>query len=164
MVDLTEEDVAELKLAHDDLTSATTVSASDYKKAARAKLAPRTPADAEGFMLLMLKHYTNLLHALFTATSPMYLQMYDIVKALKDYSRIARANFSHEVKTSILWIILLQSRYYAQEKMGGEDACLVEFTNMVNQIKSNPDNVDQSSTMKFHINSSTCMQARNAKS
>ena len=104
MVDLTEEDVAELKLAHDDLTSATTVSASDYKKAARAKLAPRTPADAEGFMLLMLKHYTNLLHALFTATSPMYLQMYDIVKALKDYSRIARANFSHEVKTSILWI------------------------------------------------------------
>ena len=87
MVDLTEEDVAELKLAHDDLTSATTVSASDYKKAARAKLAPRTPADTEGFML-MLKRYTNLLHALFTATSPMYIQMYGIVKALKDYSRI----------------------------------------------------------------------------
>jgi len=86
MMDLTEEDVAEMKLAHDDLTSTTTVSTSDYK-AARAMLAPRTPADTEGFML-MLKRYTNLLHALFTATSPMYIQMYGIVKALKDYSRI----------------------------------------------------------------------------
>lgn len=134
MIDLTEEDVAEMKLAHDDLTNATTVSASEYK-AARAKLAPRTPVDSDGFML-MLKRYTNLLHALFTAMSPMYIQMYGIVKALKGYSRHAKERFSHEAMTSILWIILLQSRIYAQGKMEGDDACLGEFVNMVNQIKA----------------------------
>ena len=62
--------------------------------------------------------------------------MYGIVRALRDYSPNARAKISHEVKSSILWIILLQSRRYAQGKMEGENACLGEFTNMVNLIKA----------------------------
>ena len=66
----------------------------------------------------------------------MYQQMYGIVRALSDYSPNARANISHEVKSSILWIILLQSRRYAQGKMEGDNACLGEFTNMVNLIKA----------------------------
>jgi len=45
--------------------------------------------------------------------------MYGIVRALCDYFPNARAKISHEVKSGILWIILLQSRRYAQEKMEG---------------------------------------------
>jgi len=134
MVDLTEEDVAEMTQDFEDLTNATAVSTADYK-AARSRLAAKTPSDAEGFML-MLKRYANLLHALFSSQSPMYKQMYGIVRALRDYSPNARAKISHEVKSSILWIILLQSRRYAQGKMVGENACLGEFTNMVNLIKA----------------------------
>ena len=105
-MDLTEEDVAEMTQDFEDLKKATAVSTADYK-AARSRLAAKTPGGAEGFMLV-LKRYTNLLHALFSSQSPMYQQMYGIVRALRDYSPKARLKISHEVKSSILWIILLQ--------------------------------------------------------
>jgi len=63
MVDLTEEDVAEMTQDFEDLKNATAVSTADYK-AARLRLVAKPPGDAEGFML-MLKRYANLLHALF---------------------------------------------------------------------------------------------------
>jgi len=134
MVDLTEEDVAEMTQDFKDLKNATAVSTADYE-AARSRLAAKTLRDAEGFML-MLKRYTNLLHALYSSQSPMYQQMYDIVRALCAYSPNARVKSSHEVKSSILWIILLQLRRYAQGKREGDNACLGEFTNMVNLIKA----------------------------
>ena len=134
MVDLTEEDVAEMTQDYEDLQKASVVSTADYK-AARAKLKARTPPDAEGFML-MLKRFTNLLHALFSSQFPMYVQMYGIVQALRDYSPNARSKLSHEVKTCILWIILLQARRFSQGKMSGNNSCLGEFTNMVNLIKA----------------------------
>jgi len=62
--------------------------------------------------------------------------MYGIVRGLRDYSPKAREKISHEVKSSILWIMLLQSRRYAQGKMEGNNACLGEFTNVVNLKKS----------------------------
>jgi len=63
MVDLTEDDVAEMIQDNEDMGNASTVTAADYK-AARARLATKTPEDAEAFML-MLKRFTNLLYALF---------------------------------------------------------------------------------------------------
>ena len=134
MVDLSKDGIAEIRQASDDLAKATSVSILDHK-APQAKVTAATPPDAHGFML-MLKRYTNLLFALFSAQSPLYIQMYSIVKALQDYSQVARDNLTHEVKISILWIILLQSRWYAQGKMVGDNACLGEFTHMVNLIKA----------------------------
>ena len=133
-VDLTEEDVAEMTEDYEDLHKASAVSTADYK-AARIKLKARTPSSSEGFML-MLKRYTNLQYALFSSQSPMYVQMYGIVRALRDYSPNARTKLTHEVKTCILWIILLQARRFSQGKMKGQNACLGEFTNMVNLIKA----------------------------
>lgn len=120
--------------ASTDLANATSVSILDHK-AAQAKIIAATPTDAHDFML-MLKRYTNLLFALFSAQSPLYVQMYGIVKALRDYSLTARENLSHEVNTSILWVILLQSWWFSQGKMVGTNACLGEFTHMVNLIKA----------------------------
>ena len=62
--------------------------------------------------------------------------MYGTIKEFRGYSLNARAQLSHKVKTRICWIILLQSRSFAQGKMVGDDACLGEFTNMGNQIKA----------------------------
>ena len=81
MVDLTEEDVAEMDQEFKDLDSATTILAPDVK-ATRAKLKATMPGDAEIFML-MLKRYTNLLHALFSSVFTLYLQMYVIVQAFR---------------------------------------------------------------------------------
>jgi hypothetical protein len=134
MVDLSDEDVAEMMQDNDDMLSATHISASEVK-ASRARLKPTTPTDAAGF-LLMLKRFTNLLHALFSSQSPFYKQMYNILRALRNYSQNARSKLSHEAKTSMLWIILLQGRRFAQGKMIGNEACLGEFMALVHAISS----------------------------
>ena len=84
MVNLTEEDVAEMAQKFEDLDSANTISAADVK-ATRSKMAATTQRDLDSFMLI-LKRYTNLLHALFSSVCPLYLQMYEIVQAFRDYS------------------------------------------------------------------------------
>ena len=134
MMDLSEEDIATMTQDQDDLAGASSVSIADFR-ANRSKLKARTPVDADGF-LVMLKRYTNLLFALFSADCPLYQDMYSIVKALRGYSPAARANISHEAKTAMLWIILLQSRRFSQGKMTGNAGKLGEFANMVNLIRA----------------------------
>ena len=134
MIDLSDEDVAEMMQDDADLLSATNISTSDIK-ASRSKLKPKTPPDAASF-LLMLSRFTNLLHALFSSQSPLYKQMYNIVRTLRKYSPNARSKLSHEAKTSILWIILLQARRFANGKMIGNESCLGEFTEMVRAINA----------------------------
>jgi len=65
MVDISDEDVAEMMQDNEDLLSATNISTSDVK-ASRARLKPKIPPDVVGF-LLMLKRFTNLLHSLFSS-------------------------------------------------------------------------------------------------
>ena len=83
MVVLTEEDVVEIQQALVDLANATSVSISEHK-IVQSKVVPLTPTDADRF-LLMLKWFTNLLFALFLSQCPQYIQMYSIVKALRNY-------------------------------------------------------------------------------
>ena len=104
-------------------------------RTSREKVTAQTPALAEEFMMI-LKRFANILHALFTSQFLLYKQMYGIIKLFREYSPNARAQPFHNVKTSIMWIILLQSRRFAQGKMVGNDACLREFTNMGNQIRA----------------------------
>ena len=53
----------------------------------------------------------------------------------RDYSPNGRSKLWHELKTSTLWIILLQARRFAQGKMIDNDACLGEFTALVHAIQ-----------------------------
>ena len=134
MLDLTEEEVADMHELDGDLTAATAVTASDHRNA-RAKLRAHVPETAEDFML-MLKRYTNLIFALFGSQSPLYQAMYDVVQALRNFSSQARQALSQQTKGSILWTILLQSRRFAQGKMVGDDACLGEFTNTLTLLRA----------------------------
>jgi len=134
MVDLSEDDVALMQQDYDDLTSASSVSPSEYR-AARAKLVAKTPEDGDSFML-MLKRYVNFLFALFQGASPLYKLVKGIVDALREYSPNARSKLTVDVKSAILWIILLQARRFAQGKMIGETPCLGEFIHMSNLVKA----------------------------
>jgi hypothetical protein len=134
MVDLSEDDVALMQQDYDDLTSASSVSPSEYR-AARAKLVAKTPEDGDSFML-MLKRYVNFLFALFQGASPLYKLVKGIVDALREYSPNTRSKLTLDVKSAILWIILLQARRFAQGKMIGETPCLGEFIHMSNLVKA----------------------------
>ena len=134
MVELTEEDVSEMALEFEEIASATTILAADVKET-RVNLAATTPRDADSFML-MLKRYNDLLLALFYNVCPLYLQIYEIVQAFRDYAPNARSKITHQAKTCILCIILLQSRRFAQGKMHGGNTCLDEFTHMAKPIKA----------------------------
>ena len=134
MVDLSEDDVALMQQDYDDLTNASSVSPSEYR-AARAKLVAKTPEDGDSFML-MLKRYVNFLFALFQGASPLYKLVKGIVDALREYSPNARSKLTVDVKSAILWIILLQARRFAQGKMIGETPCLGEFIHMSNLVKA----------------------------
>jgi len=95
----------------------------------------KTPEEGDSFML-MLKRYVNFLFALFGGASPLYKQVKGIVDALREYSPNARSKLTLDVKSAILWIILLQARRFAQGKMIGETPCLGEFIHMTNLVKA----------------------------
>jgi len=119
----------------DDLRSATTTITASDLKAARKNVAAKVPEDADGLMQ-MIKHFANLLYALFSSQCPMYQQLYEIVKGLRDHSPNARTQLGRKTKASMLWIILLQARRFVQGKMEGNDGCLGEFANLRNLIRA----------------------------
>jgi hypothetical protein len=84
----------------------------------------------------MIKQYANLLYALFSSQCPMYKQMYAIVIALREYSPNARIQLGSnaKAKASMLWIILLQSRRFANGHMVGDKGCLGEFNHMMSSL------------------------------
>ena len=128
MLDMTEEDVAIMTEEYDDMTRATSVTAVEYNNA-RVQIKAQVPTSSEEFME-MLKRYTNLLFAIFSSQSPLYVELPAIIKALKSLSLNARSKLGHDTKASIILIILLQPRRYAQGEIIGEEACLWEFSNM----------------------------------
>jgi len=66
----------------------------------------------------------------------MYQQLYKIVKGLREHSPNARTQLGRKAKASMLWIILLQARRFAQGKKDGNDGCLGEFENLRNLIRA----------------------------
>ena len=68
MIDLSEEDIDAMTQHYEEIQHATAVSATEVK-IVRAKVTSLIPASAEDF-ILMLKQFSNLLHALFTGQFP----------------------------------------------------------------------------------------------
>ena len=64
----------------------------------------------------------------------MYKKIYAIIKALRECSSNSRAALTHNTKTRILFIILLQPQIFVQGKLVGKQGCLGKSTNMVNQL------------------------------
>ena len=135
VLDLDEDEVAKINETEDALTRASTVTIQDITNL-KKKQTPKIPASAEDFMLL-LKRFANLLVALFSEDCPFFKCIEKIIKALKEFSRLARNTMTQMTKASILWIILLQSRNFAL----GDDTILSEFSAMHANLSSKQGNI-----------------------
>jgi hypothetical protein len=128
MVDLTEDEVAQVNDEDEALTTASNVTMAEIK-AAKHKLKAAVPESAEKFVTMLLC-YANLLYALFGGDCPLFKSIAQIISAFKSYSRNARENFSKLTKASILWVILKQSRQFSI----GEMDILGEFKTMYEHL------------------------------
>ena len=124
VIDMTEDQVAEINEDDDALSRASYVTLQDIKTL-KKQITPKIPQEGDQFMLL-LKRYANLLFALFSELSPMFRAVVTIITALKSFSRQARETMSKRTKASILWIILLQKRQFAI----GDTTILAQFSTM----------------------------------
>ena len=138
MLDLTEDQIAEMEFTDSYLLASSSIAPSDIKSS-KAKLKATVPACSVKW-LNMLKRYTNLLFLLFTPSSPLYLKCLEIIKAIWEYPAEVITQLSHHAKASILWIIHLQSRHFAQGHMLGDGTsnkgCLPAFAQMFHLLCS----------------------------
>ena len=130
MLDMTEDEVAQLNDEEDLIASASSVSVADLRGHRKQKKIS-VPAEPEDF-LLMLKRYANLLFAIFSNTCSLFLLVKEVIRAIRDFSREARRRMTIGTKGSILWIILLQSRHFAL----GELDVLCEFSTMHSDLQA----------------------------
>ena len=89
IIDILEEDISVMTNPYEELQRATAVSDTEVR-ISRANVMAKTPAWAVEF-ILMLKRFTNLLHALFTSQYPLDKKMYGIIKEFRDYYHNARS-------------------------------------------------------------------------
>lgn len=137
MLDLSETDKAQMEFMAQYLQGATHITTADIKST-KTKLIAKVPENGTKWRNMLLQ-YTNLLLNLFHADSRMYVRMAQLCKALHRYDISILDALSITAKASILWIVHLQSRHYAQGKMypnNPEGELLPAFEFMINEIQA----------------------------
>ena len=138
MLDLSEDQIAEMEFTDSYLLAASSIAPTDVKES-KSKLVATVPEDSQKW-LQVLKRFTNLLFVVFTPSSPLYIKCLDIIKALWAYQTEIISSLSMHAKASIMWILHLQSRHFAQGKMvpdtSGNIVCLPAFSQMYHSICS----------------------------
>jgi hypothetical protein len=129
---LTEAEVDSKNELTDALATATSTTVKDIT-ATKIK-ATTTPTFQK--LITRLQRFGNLLLPAFGDTCPMLISIENIVEALENYNDTAIKSTTKRSIASILWIVHLQSRHFANGKMIGENAFLPEFALMIQAIKS----------------------------
>jgi hypothetical protein len=114
------------------LAAATTTTVKDITS---IKTKATTPTSFED-LLKRIKRFGNFLYAIFGCSSPLFMQLEDVVGDLEEYQDMARSSMSRQTMASMLWIIHLQARRYSAGLMMGINALLPEFVTMCNHIKT----------------------------
>ena len=150
VVDLDEDQVADINEADEAASKATHVTLQDIKNM-KKKMKASVPDSADQFMLL-LKRYANLLFAIFTENCPLFRCVVLVISALRDYSRAARDAMTKRTKASVLWIVLLQSRRFSV----GEMDILADFTWMQQCLASKTSEISHAEVPNdlFHMQKS----------
>jgi hypothetical protein len=128
---MTQSEVDSINKHEHALALATATTMTDVK-ANKAKAT--APANHAG-LLKVIKQFGNLIFAIFSKDSPLFIQINDIVKDLENFEETAQANLSRQSIASILWILHLQSHHFASGLMTGDQAILAEFQHMRNNIR-----------------------------
>ena len=114
------------------LEAATTTTVRDLTS---IKMKASTPTSFDDLMK-RIKRFGNFLYAIFGCSSPLFMQLEDVVGDLEEYQDNARASLTRQTMASMLWIIHLQARRYSAGLMMGINALLPEFVTMCNHIKT----------------------------
>ena len=137
MMDLSEDQIAQMEFDQQFIQDSSTVTPADLRSS-KQKLVAVVPASGTKWKNMLLK-FTNLLFVLFKGECPLYMKMLDIAKALRKYPEDVLDALPMHAKASVLWIIHLQARHFAQGKMDPahtSSMCLPAFQLMYNQICS----------------------------
>eukprot|EP00957_Ditylum_brightwellii_P033071 2507602-Ditylum_brightwellii.AAC.1 len=121
--EMTEDLIGNMNMKVESLEAATSTTAKEIHKVMTVR--PKIEPNMAEFML-QLKRYVNLCFRLFRSSSPAYLQMQQVIKALMSLKAGACSGLSGRAKTSIMWIVLLQARHIA----AGNLTVLAEFQTM----------------------------------
>ena len=93
----------------------------------RTSRTSKLPNSMESFME-QFKVFANLLYALFTASFPLFLELKTIICSLMEYKPAAQALIKRQQRSTITWIITLQTKHFFH----GESNQLAEFVLMKN--------------------------------
>lgn len=131
---LTEHEIDEYNTHVSALEEATSTTVKDV---ATMKLKATAPTTFDG-LIKQLKCYANLLYTIFEDMCPLsFMDIQCCIKQLEDFTSAVQCRMSHEIITSILWILHLQSCHFMAGKMQGSQARLVlTFKLMVNEIEA----------------------------
>ena len=129
---LSETDVDTHNELAEALEAATTTTIRDITS---IKMKATTPTSFDD-LLKRIKRFGNFLYAIFGCSSPLFMQLEDVVGDLEEYQDIARSSMSRQTMASMLWVIHLQARRYSAGLMMGNNALLPEFVTMCNHIKT----------------------------
>ncbi len=150
MIDVSEEDIAEMNQEDEDRGKATVITSAD-NKAARSKISAKVPESVEG-VISRLKELTSLTYAIFGPLSPGYLALHKVVHTMVQLKKRIGNKLSSENRACIMWIVLLQMRNFSRGKMKvwqqsadalGEEkkmeettVWLPEFVDMINKLQA----------------------------
>jgi hypothetical protein len=132
---LTKSQIAAINEADGDIANSNYTLPEHHKKL-RSKQKVECPADGTKLVLL-LKRFANLVYAIFGDTCPLFLMIKTLVDAIKEFSDEAREGMSKRSIASILWILLIQTRHFAE----GELNVLPTFANMQQLLASHMDSL-----------------------
>ena len=135
MLDLTDDQIADMEFTQAYLAASSSTTPADIK-ASTTRLIATVPKEGAKW-LQVIRRFANLLFLLFTPSCPLYIKLLDMVKALRAYPVEVIEKLPSHPKASILWIIHLQARAFAQGAMtpisATEARCLPAFSMMYNQ-------------------------------
>lgn len=116
MLDLTEDEAAQMRFDDDLCNAATAVTPEELKKATK-KLLPTIPECGLKWRNTFCK-LTNLLRDAFTAECRLYIRLTDLCRLLlENYSDEVIRNLPLRAKAAFSWVVHLQCRHFAQGKM-----------------------------------------------
>ena len=123
---LTDEETNRINEQAEALESATATTIKDVSASTIKLSVPASPDE----LTKRLKRFVNLLFVCFGEGCPMLKQVEYLVKDLEDYSDYARASMSRRTIASTIWLVHVQSRYFARGYMNhdsGRDETLPTF-------------------------------------
>lgn len=123
-MDLDDEQVAQVNAASDALHLASHISVEDIKKSKKQLMAV-VPDNNEDFLLL-LRRFAKANDGIYTESSPNFIAMNSIPSALSQFKGAARKAITHQTRATILWIMLIQCRHFAN----GNTTITAEFESM----------------------------------